>query len=347
MSKTVRLLVLSSLILISVLAQPALSDRGVIPIEPAIIYQTGQLAVIAWRDGEEILIVSTSLYVRPIPDEMPLIVPRKPVYALEFIPLPSMPKVEEGDLNVFKSLENIVRTTTRTVFYEPNLLETTSKAVEVIYHEVIGAHEINILKADSGKSTVEWVLKFLSGRGLPEPLMLEELSRIVDAYLAEGYTYLVFDLISLSTTLRTVKPLVYRFRSEKIYYPLKASSIINGYSSITLYILTADRIKPESIESSGLKMVFEAKVSREDIEKVDKRFVGFFPGDTIWLTVLSWNGYLSELTGDLKAEVGFSILHLKNMIVFSIPVSAAIILTLLAYIIEFKGALKKIFRRRP
>jgi len=323
---------------ISLSAQPALCDRGVIPIEPAVIYQGGQLAAIAWRDGEEILIVSTSLYVR----DMPLATPK--IYALEFIPLPSMPEVREGDLNVFKVLESLTRTV-QTVFYEPELRESSSKTIEVIYHEVIGAHEVNVLKADGGEAVVEWVLKFLSSRGLPEPQMLEKLSNTVDSYLAEGYSYLVFDLVSLSTTPKTVKPLVYRFRSEKIYYPLKASSIVGGYSSIALYILTADRVKPESVEASGLKIAFEARVSREDVEKADERLVGFFSEDVIWLTVLTWSGYLSELTGDLRAEIGFSIMHLMNELAFSIPVSAALALTALAYTYEFRDVLKKTLRR--
>ncbi|MBS7611840.1 DUF2330 domain-containing protein [Candidatus Bathyarchaeota archaeon] len=337
---------LSALLLsISLLTQPTLCDRGVIPVEPAVVYQSGQLATIAWKDGEEILIISTSLYVRPTLTETPLILPQKPLYALEFIPLPSIPEVEEGDLNVFRLLESIIRTTTQTVFYEPNLREASSKTVEVIYHEIIGVHEINILKADSGKSTAEWVLRFLSNKSFPKPLMLEELSSIVDAYLIEGYSYLVFDLISLSTTLKTVKPLVYKFRSEKIYYPLKASSIINGYSSITLYLLTADRVKPESVEPSGLKIAFEAKISRSNVEKADKRLADFFSEDVIWLTVLTWNGYLSELTGDLKAEVGFSIIHLKNELAFSAPISTALILTALVYVYEFRNVLKRILRR--
>lgn len=175
-------------------------------------------------------------------------------------------------------------------------------------------------------------------------MVLGKLSSIVDVYLTEGYSYLVFDLISLSESLSTVKPLVYRFRSEKIYYPLRASSIINGYSSITLYLLTADRIKPESVEPSSLKIIFEAKVYREDVEKADKRFVGFFPEDAIWLTVLTWSGYLSEITGDLKAEVGFSILHLMNELAFSVPISVALVLTALVYVYEFRDVLKKILR---
>lgn len=140
---------------ISILAQPTLSDRGVIPLEPAVVYQSGQLAAIAWRDSEEILIVSTSLYTRPISAETPLTHLQKSIYALEFIPLPSMPEVEEGDLNIFKSLENVIRTSTQDIFYEPSLREATSKTIEVVYHEIIGVHEINILRADSGKSVVE------------------------------------------------------------------------------------------------------------------------------------------------------------------------------------------------
>gem|GEM_PF-6352457 len=46
---------ISILTLVSVLSShPALADRGVLPIEDAIIYQHGQVAAIAWRDGEEV-----------------------------------------------------------------------------------------------------------------------------------------------------------------------------------------------------------------------------------------------------------------------------------------------------
>jgi len=60
-------------------------DRGVIPLESAVVYQNGQLAAIAWKGGEEILIVSSSLYVRPISAEIGLTISQKTIYALEFI----------------------------------------------------------------------------------------------------------------------------------------------------------------------------------------------------------------------------------------------------------------------
>ncbi|MEM2240537.1 MAG: DUF2330 domain-containing protein [Candidatus Bathyarchaeia archaeon] len=346
MKLVVLLLVVSFMVSLPSTVPPVLCDKGAIPVGSIAIYQGGQLAVIAWKNGEEILIVSTSLYASPLKyEEFPHSV--KTLYALEFLPLPSMPEMEEGDIDIFKALEKLVQIPPpETIFYEPNLLKAGDRAIEVAYHNVIGAHDVNVLKAENGEAVAEWVSSFLLSKGFPKPGKLGELAELIDGYLSEGYMYLVFDLVPLSTTYKTVRPLIYRFRSERIYYPLKASRIIGGASSIMLYILTTDRVKPESIEGSGLKIAFETKISKMKVEEADKRFIGFFSKDEVWLTVLTWSGYLPELTGDLEAEVGLSLLHLRDTFAFIVPVSIALALTVLAYIYEFRGILKKIFGQR-
>jgi hypothetical protein len=68
----------------------AFADRGMIPIKSDVsVYEPGQKAIIAWNKGKEILILSTD--VRASGETK----------VLEVMPLPSVPKIEKGDLKSF------------------------------------------------------------------------------------------------------------------------------------------------------------------------------------------------------------------------------------------------------
>jgi hypothetical protein len=277
---------------------PVLADRGAIPIDDVVVYQEGQLVAIAWKDGEEILILSSSPRVPRVD-----VVPFKPedvgtnmaeriqlARALEVIPLPSMPEVEEGNVEVFSKLSETVRVSAEKALDFAGGLLSATRGVSIAYHEVIGPHDVTVVKVEDSDELISWMIDHIKNQQLPIPPKnaIDVLEENVAGYVEEGCKYFVFDHLMLGSSMKTVEPLVYRFRSNTIYYPLRISSIMESYSSITLFLVTEDRIRPESIDGTGFDISFEGMVDLLEVEEADERLAELFKGqDRIWLTTLN------------------------------------------------------------
>ena len=60
---------------------------------------------------------------------------------------------------------------------------------------------------------------------------------VASDYVKRGINYFVFDLVDLKPGAQSVKPLVYRFKSKLMYYPLKTSNTFGGSGGIDLIII--------------------------------------------------------------------------------------------------------------
>jgi len=329
--------VLFAIIMIGSLAlSPVIADRGAIPIDDVILYQESQIAAIAWKDGEEVLILSSSLGAPRASD----IAPYQPVRtsharALEIIPLPSMPEVEEGSMEAFSKLSEIARIHAGNAIGLAGGLLDASRSVSIVYHEIIGLHDVTVVKAKDADELISWVIDYVRGHRLPMPSenSIDALESRVEDYLDEGYEYFVFDYLNLGSSMKTLEPLVYRFRSDAIFYPLRISGIIESYSKITLFLITEDKIRPESIEGTGFEITFEGMVDLSEVEGADERLAELFEGqERVWLTTLIWMGDLSSLDRDLGITIGFSLERIKPVLVWATPIVAAFALITVLYV---------------
>ena len=88
--------------------QLIIADRGLMPIDGTVqIYEPGQKAIIAWNGTEEILILATDVY----GDDS--------TQVLEVIPLPSLPRIELGNITSFKAINRLIYK-----YYDENPLGT-------------------------------------------------------------------------------------------------------------------------------------------------------------------------------------------------------------------------------
>jgi len=323
---------------------PVLADRGAIPIDDVILYQESQLAAIAWKDGEEILMLSSSLGVPRMSDIAPL----RPVNfspigaeviplarALEIIPLPSMPEVEEGSIEAFRRLSEIERTHAERALGLAEGLLVVNRDVSVVYHEIIGPHDVTVVRAKDADELVSWVIGYARGHRLPMPSedSIDALRNRVVNYIDEEYTYFVFDFLNLGSSMKTLEPLIYRFRSDAIYYPLRISGTIESYSKITLFLISEDRVRPESIEGTGFEITYEGMVDLSEVEEADERLAELFVGqERVWLTTLVWMGDLRSLDRDLNITIGFSLERIKLAIIRATPIAVAFALIAAIYV---------------
>jgi hypothetical protein len=287
---------------------PVLADGGMIPLvaEHISIDEPGQKAIIAWGGQQEILILSTDVYAEGN------------TTALRVIPLPSQPdRIQQGDFNSFLRIKDIIydRFRPRHTWLDcAARKEGGGKGVDIVFHDKIGAHDIWVAKATDAAGFVNWADDFLAQNQIQYQMSSPELESLAGQYIQEGIQFFVFDLIELSPDQKSVEPIVYRFQSDTLYFPLKISSIIPGYTEISLFLLTPEPLVdasqlPESqyasqdrIMASGIRIarvggsdnkMVRFKLAKDELQSIDQRVAELLQGQAwqpvgshVWLTAL-------------------------------------------------------------
>ena len=281
-----------AVLLLALVPQLVYGDRGMIPVVPGVsVYEPGQKAIIAWNGREEILILSTDVY------------SSKKTLVFEMLPLPSKP--EKIELASFGSFEEVQRLIFGRIVKMYRALDKAAKEVTVVFHEKIGAHDITVVQAGDTLEFVGWMEDFLKKSGIEREVSLKDFEPVVRDYMARGFRFYVLDLIEVSLEQNSVEPILYKFETSFFYYPLKITSPLEGETRIALFTLTEGTIqdgyyplrKATYRTSEGQKPI-EFRVSNGELSKIDLR-IGELFREGAWLTVLLYEGKLSNLTSDI------------------------------------------------
>ena len=302
------------------LPSSVLADRGMLPIADTLVYEPGQKAIIGWDGEQEILILSTD--VRAESDTM----------VLEIFPLPSQPEsVEQGDFDSFVRIGELIQEHFPQFSWREEHLATMGggeePGAEVVFHEKIGVHDIWVVKADAADEFIGWAEDFLARNEIEYTVSSPELNLLVGDYIEEGIKFFVFDLIEISSAESSVEPIVYRFKTDYLYYPIKISSLISGPTRITLFLLTPEALDLSQLaESEGVRSGMMEKVtpygllgyelsgmgiaqangkpiqfelSGEELQSIDPRLRELL-GEHAWLTALDSFRFIRALDEDVK-----------------------------------------------
>ncbi|MEM2776921.1 MAG: DUF2330 domain-containing protein [Candidatus Bathyarchaeia archaeon] len=292
MKKTIFIIVF---IIVLAFASPlAYADRGVFPIIDANVYGPGQKAVIAWNGKIERLILSTDLY------------SNKEVKALEVIPFPSKPEIETGSFSAFEVIQNLMKEKAPRAPIEKTMLE-------IVFHEKIGVHDVTIVKAENKEELINFMFNYLSEFNISQSLFISgRREAVLEDYLNRGFHYWVFDLIDLNLEAGSIEPLVYEFQSSFLYYPMKISSLAEGSTKITLYLITSEPINESDLPAKmslakyfPINQPIQFQLSKEELSKIDVGCFNLFASLNndefkAWLTVVKYEGELNEIDFDLE-----------------------------------------------
>jgi len=294
------ILLFASLTTVLVSAPPtALADRGSMSLTPGVsIYEPGQKAIIAWNGHEEILILSTDVSAS------------EGTLALEILPLPSNPKaIEKASFKSFVTLQELIQR------HAPISARTgpgVKGTVEVMFHEKIGAHDITVVKAGSALELTDWAEGFLRENGISQEVSLQKFEAIIEDYMARGFRFFALDLIEINPQQNSVEPILYRFETSFLYYPLEISSPLSGDTKITLFLLTDGKIESPLFYqlfrvavyySPSLWEPIQLDLTRGELCLIDLRIGELFE-EGASLTVLEYEGPLNGLAGDLMITEG-------------------------------------------
>ncbi|TET22071.1 MAG: DUF2330 domain-containing protein [Candidatus Cloacimonadota bacterium] len=313
------------MIIILLIGVTVFADRGMIPIRTDIsVYEPGQKAIIAWNGKKEILILSTDVYA----DESTKV--------LEILPLPSKPSIEKGDFESFEYIEEIImKNAPPAAAYREDAKSLgemgSTKGVEVLFFEKIGAHSITCVKATDWDEFTTWAEDFVKKEGLTSVIFPDEFTGIIEKYIRNKFHYFVFDITEIETETNSVEPIIYTFKTKYLFYPLEITSIVEGETDITLFLLTKQTInvwdtgtgmRPGTFYSRGFiripsvipgpeefdgkevkrdKNTIQIKVTAKEQKRIHRRIDLLFWG-SVYLSVLRYSGDTKGLRNDLLLQ---------------------------------------------
>jgi len=304
------------------------ADRGMIPVTSDVsVYEPGQKAILAWNGHEEIMILSTD------------VASSQETLVVEILPLPSKPIVEAASFQSFEEIQRMIWNEGLNMFMYDTEGKARSGSVEVVFHEQIGAHNITVVTASVTSELGSWMENFLEDSGVEYEVSLGSFESVIEDYMNRGFRYYVLDLITVSPEEKSVDPILYKFNSDFLYYPLVITSPVGGDTEITLFVLTEDKIelvdyfffhKASYRVLMGSWKPIEFVLSKGDLSKIDLRIGEIFQFQA-WLTVLKYNGQASWLNKDLmisatpttEPTVNVEVSLPPTMIVLSILLGAA------------------------
>jgi hypothetical protein len=259
-------------LLLALAARTAWADCGSIPFKPWVsVFEPNQRAVIAWDGREEILILSTDLRAS------------EPTKVLEVIPLPSEPKVKEGDVAVFYKGTELIN---RKLFpKKPRAFggmgmggmggagaeAALPPAGEVTFHDKIGAHDVSVTHVLDHRRFVDWVKEYLEKAGVDNPEIPPPLEAVVQDYLRDRFQWFVFDVVDLGDQTITKDAIQYRFKTRSLYYPLRITRSEEGDTLVKLLVLSPGLVRMPDPRRLRVRLVHRpVNVTQAELRELDQ-----------------------------------------------------------------------------
>lgn len=217
-------------LLLVLLPTVASANRGLMSFNSmARIYEPNQWGIIAWNGSEQILILKTDIRAS---------VPTK---VLQIFPSRHEPSVKAAPRDVYERVD---------AFLNPRELSRGSRgrggplskaggpAGEITERKMIGSHDLTITRVVDPDGFVAWVQDFLRARGVESPSLPPRLQESVSDYIAKGFHWFVFDVVEVGTRIAPTQPIMYRFKTDHLFYPLVITQTEDRTQSVELLVFS-------------------------------------------------------------------------------------------------------------
>lgn len=277
---------------------PAHADRGGFGLSVQQVSETGQMAIAAWNGTREVLLLSTDVSSSAESE------------VVEIMPLPSNPSIFKGETDSFLKVKGLVNT-----FFELNAarsmpmrfyfgtLDRGSQGipeVEITFQEIIGAHDLTVVKAEKPEELTQWLNGFLESKGYTKPLP-SSLGSLLENYTTAGINFFAVDMISTNSTVKTVEPLTYEFDTLRLYYPLQISNLFSGNTEISLFTLTNNVLGTDSALTHTFSKRAQFQIKQETLDEISPSVASIFSRNP-YLCYFYFKGPLSSFNEDVMAR---------------------------------------------
>lgn len=294
---TIKYFIVIALISILLIPSPVHANKGSMIIGPRNVHleEAGQNAIVAWNGNEEIIILSTDMR------------SSKSTLVLELIPLPSNPtKVEEGSSESFTKLVEIINRKVREMRTKTLTKKAKALGVEITFHKKVGAHDVTVVKVSDLDYFINWVKDFLTSKEFEYVEFPSNFKTTISNYLNRNINHFVFDVIETNESLQTINPLIYRFKSNYLYYPLEITATSDvGWSSsrVNIFLITKGIINPTVVRNAGLYPrigfnEYNIRLTRAELKEISPELEDLFKSDAFVMNA-QYFGPLNTLKKDL------------------------------------------------
>jgi len=311
MNKKIGSFIISMLML--VLVFPAVcGDGGIIGPPQIYIQEKAQNAIVAWNGTEEVLILSIDIE------------SSESTRVLRVIPLPSNPSsVTEGSFDSFVKLQEIINRKWQQIWnhskgYGENAPDGGSllQNIEITFQDTIGAHNITIVKIIDVTNFSDWATNFAVSVGLTDITFSSKFQDMVEEYLDDNISYFVFDIIDTTEDKSSINPIIYSFKTDFLFYPLKitaASDVGETYALVNIFCIAKEMIKEEVFSELSFysnigyswydDLVYDANLTDDELLEISQEIYDLFKGDPVLMSHQYYGTY-SSLDGDIIAFEG-------------------------------------------
>ncbi len=240
-------------------------ERQNVEFDPlkATVFEPRQRAIILWDGSTETLLLSTDQRTE------------QPTQILEVIPFPSQPEVALGDFATFERAQRLVVTKqTWAVAHggaQAGAAALPESAGRIAFAERIGAHDLAVAQALDAEKFGEFVRGYLKEKyGVNDAAIRPDFLAIIGEYARDGYTWFAFDSISLSDKVQSRQPIQYRFKSDRLFYPLRISALEGGKTAVDLLVVTREPLTTfEGVSTGRIKRGGVVTITRGELGSVN------------------------------------------------------------------------------
>lgn len=245
-----------------------------------------QRAIILFDDRkmEEILFLSTDLSYG------------NDIVFLESIPFPSEPNAKVGNIQIFSDMIKIAA--------EKNVrLEGIAPTafMEGPAGQVGSVTDINIAQLRTPAVYENYVLHLQRQLSLQEGMHAGVIG-IANRYQKRGYSWFAFNSVWLKDVARAFAPIEYKFKTDKLFYPLETSIYGWGKTQVDLILITKHRLKHFSTTEhfQGHRNIFELRSN--DLARLSPGWAEFFDGGSVHVEHVRIAGDIQQMTRDFLAD---------------------------------------------
>lgn len=287
---------LSIISLILLIPSFIFADGGMIYWPPDVyLDQSAQNAIVAWNGKQEIIILSNDVK----SDAQATV--------LRIVPLPSNPsEIKEGSFDFFEKLVEIMNKKLDKIREEFRALGKGAKApapgIEITFQKKIGAHDITVVKVSDLSVFLDWVTEFATEKGLKVKEVSSQFKEGVKNYLKRDIKYFVFDIIDTKGE-ESIKPIIYKFDSDYLYYPVLISGISEiseSRAKIRVFFISKEKISDRKYWHPFWQGYFgyPIELTLEELKEINEDVANLFNSNVKVITFDYYN-FLKDFKKDL------------------------------------------------
>jgi hypothetical protein len=258
-----------------------------------VVYEPGQRGIILWNGTEQILLHSTDIRTS------------QASALLEVMPFPSEPTVTLGDFEAFEKMQRLL--------IDKSMWRVASgggvpgvrapeDAAEITFFESMGTHEVTVVKVNDPANFTAWVMNFLAEQQAFNPKLDPRFVEIINNYLDRGMHWFIFDTVYADDELQSKEPLLIRFKTPQVYYPLEISTLETGKTTVDLLIVTRSPISTYGDLKFAVKRDSGVTVTQAELNNVSEEWAQFMNQPELTMQRVYIRGKLSGMKTDFTVR---------------------------------------------